>query len=111
MGEVRFYKKKPVVVSAYQTEEDIVIHTLEGNMLAKAGSYIITGIKGEIYPCQKDIFEETYQEVSSSSYTRDTLVRCDKCDYNKGLSANGRVICDNWKTEVDGSGCFYGKEG
>ena len=57
MGEIKFYKKKPVVVSAYQTEEDTVVRTLEGNMLASKGSYIITGIHGEIYPCQKEIFK------------------------------------------------------
>lgn len=36
------------------------IKTLEGIMVAKAGDYIIKGIKGEIYPCKPDIFEETY---------------------------------------------------
>ena len=62
MGETKFYKKKPVVVSAYQTEEDIVVHTLEGNMVANKGSYIITGIHGEIYPCQKEILKRAMKK-------------------------------------------------
>lgn len=37
------------------------IKTYEGTMVAKAGDYIIKGIKGEIYPCKADIFEETYE--------------------------------------------------
>ena len=36
------------------------IYTLEGPMFADNGSYLIKGVKGELYPCRKDIFEETY---------------------------------------------------
>jgi len=38
----------------------LIIHTLEGNHRANAGDWIITGIKGERYPCKPDIFEATY---------------------------------------------------
>ena len=51
------YRKKPVVVEAYQTSEDMDIYTLEGVMHASAGDYIITGISGEQYPCKPEIFE------------------------------------------------------
>lgn len=40
------------------------IMTLEGRMDIKKTDYIITGVKGERYPCKKDIFEETYEAVS-----------------------------------------------
>jgi hypothetical protein len=40
--------------------DDIVIHTLEGQMTAKPGDWIIRGIAGEIYPCKPDIFEACY---------------------------------------------------
>jgi hypothetical protein len=39
---------------------EVTIHTLEGDMVAKHGDYIIKGVKGEIYPCKPDIFEATY---------------------------------------------------
>jgi hypothetical protein len=39
------------------------IQTLEGNMEASVGDYIIKEIKGEFYPCKPDIFELTYDIV------------------------------------------------
>ena len=39
----------------------IQIYTLEGNMVAEPGDFIIRGVKGEIYPCKPDIFEATYE--------------------------------------------------
>ena len=39
------------------------IKTLEGEMLATAGDYIIKGVNGEFYPCKPDIFEKTYEVV------------------------------------------------
>lgn len=67
------YRKKPVVIEAevYQpgmedgfTEEKIpFIRTLEGNHLITPGDYIITGVKGERYPCKQDIFEMTYEPI------------------------------------------------
>lgn len=38
-----------------------VIETLEGQMACSPGDYIITGVKGERYPCKPDIFEATYE--------------------------------------------------
>ena len=38
-----------------------VINTLEGEMTASIDDWIITGIKGEKYPCKPDIFEATYE--------------------------------------------------
>ncbi len=40
----------------------LVIKTLEGNMRADQGDWIIKGVKGEFYPCKPDIFEATYEE-------------------------------------------------
>lgn len=57
------YRKKPVIIEAYQTDKEMVIHTLEGDMKAEIGDYIITGVRGEQYPCKADIFEETYEKV------------------------------------------------
>ena len=41
----------------------ITIPTLEGDMTAQPGDYIIKGIAGEFYPCKPDIFEATYELV------------------------------------------------
>lgn len=58
------FRKKPIVVEAYQTSLRIEIETLEGTMIANPGDWIITGIKGEQYPCRLDIFEATYEPIS-----------------------------------------------
>ena len=39
------------------------IKTLEGTMKVKEGDWIITGIKGEKYSCDNDIFQKTYELV------------------------------------------------
>ena len=44
-------------------EGTLTIPTLEGEMTARAGDWIIKGVKGEYYPCKPDIFEATYEPV------------------------------------------------
>lgn len=58
--EEKEYRKKPVVVKAYQTDKEMEIHTPEGVMKASIGDFIITGVKGEQYPCKPDVFHATY---------------------------------------------------
>lgn len=57
------FVKKPVVIEAYQTDRVLIIPTLEGNMRADVGDWIITGIRGEQYPCKPDVFARTYEPV------------------------------------------------
>jgi hypothetical protein len=72
------FRKKPVVIEAEQwlgpeSKIDGVYHdddaggwwiqTLEGQLRVSAGDWIITGVKGEKYPCKSDIFEATYEQV------------------------------------------------
>lgn len=77
------YRKKPVVIEAIQwtggNVDDIgrfigkglvmergklVIATLEGEMTASKGDWIIKGVQGEFYPCKPDIFEMTYEPAN-----------------------------------------------
>lgn len=48
----------PISITAF--DSTMVIHTLEGDMRADLGDYIIRGVNGEFYPCKPDIFEKTY---------------------------------------------------
>jgi hypothetical protein len=83
------YRKKPVEVEAVRWEPDdfgrnrntwgwwpearkwkvsavdltLFIPTLEGEMQARPGDWIIREIKGEFYPCKPDIFAATYEPV------------------------------------------------
>ena len=41
----------------------LVISTLEGDMNAVIGDWIIKGVNGEFYPCKPDIFDKTSEVV------------------------------------------------
>ena len=62
--KMKKYRKKPIVIEAYQTDVELDIETLEGIMHASVGDYIIIGVNGEKYPCKPDIFKKTYEEIS-----------------------------------------------
>lgn len=78
------FRKKPVVIEAVQITPQTFdaphpnpdhvtgviydpasrcayIDTLEGRMKADMGDWIITGVRGEKYPCKPDIFAATYE--------------------------------------------------
>jgi hypothetical protein len=83
------YRKKPIVVEAEQFFPGLLLKeswpegverigrvpsdptsltgfrlkTLEGWFVVSPYDWIITGIKGEKYPCKPDIFEATYEKV------------------------------------------------
>lgn len=63
METIRKFRKRPVVVEAYQTQKRLVIQTLEGNMVAEPSDWIIIGIKGERYPCKPEIFDKSYEPL------------------------------------------------
>lgn len=44
----------------------ITIHTLEGDVFARPGDWVIRGIAGEFYPCKPEIFAETYEPAEDS---------------------------------------------
>lgn len=44
-----------------EEQHHLVIRTLEGDMIARAGYWIIKGVKGEFYGCEPEIFAETYE--------------------------------------------------
>ena len=40
---------------------ELVVSTLEGDMKASVGDYIIKGLRGEYYPCKPDVFCKQYE--------------------------------------------------
>ena len=56
--------KKPILVDFEFAMEDGEIETLEGKMTYQKGDAIITGVKGEKYPCRRDIFNQTYSIIN-----------------------------------------------
>lgn len=49
----------------------LIIETLEGDMKASKGDWIIRGVKGEFYPVRGDIFAETYEKIQDSGIKDD----------------------------------------
>jgi hypothetical protein len=83
--KVALFKKKPVIVEAMQytrigleaekvakwcggtqTDDGLIVHTLNGDVLADYGDWIIRGVHGEFYPCDPKVFEETYASMEDS---------------------------------------------
>jgi len=58
-----YYRKKPIVIKAIQMDKEFQIETLEGTMKGKKEDYLLEGLKGEVYPCDKEIFEKTYNKA------------------------------------------------
>ncbi len=56
--------KRKIVVSAIQMNEEFRVNTLEGNYKqGKPGDYLMRGIEDELYICDKEIFEKTYDFI------------------------------------------------
>lgn len=47
----------------HENDDCYLIPTLEGTMRFNRGDMLITGVKGEIYPCKLEIFNATYERV------------------------------------------------
>lgn len=63
----KLYRKKPIGVKAVELKEDVIIYTREGTLKGYKGDFLICGIKGEIYPCGREIFFETYDEIAETT--------------------------------------------
>ncbi len=88
------FRKRPVVIEAMQFTDEtkdavfswvrgehynthgtrdkagnptLSICTLEGDMTASLGDWIIRGVQGEFYPCKPDIFQATYEPVEDEA--------------------------------------------
>ena len=57
----KYYVKKPIPVRVVQMKEPFTVETKEGKLDGKAGDYLIEGVFGELYPCDRVIFESTYR--------------------------------------------------
>ena len=116
------YRKKPVVIDAVQylgeskpiidflAPEDagkvlfrrsdaiavktrfLLIETLEGQMLAQYGWWIIRGIKGELYPCDPEIFAATYEALEKLIPAEGKVAKSE--GYKKLIS-----LIDGWAAE------------
>lgn len=115
------YQKKPVVIEAVQwfkhgdhpaveeiadcedqvgekclkcghfAEDHGSIETLEGAMVACPGDWIITGVKGEHYPCKPDIFDMTYEKADTEDKRYNPTVEEALKEYAKQHGFDGLI--------------------
>ena len=93
------YIKKPIPIEAIQwlgtnfdqitnfmgdnhpiinNKNELVISTLEGEMCAPVGSYVICGVSGhDYYPCDKSLFEQSYTPIRETKWHH---IKCNKCE-------------------------------
>ena len=57
--------KKPIPIRCIQLFEPFSVETREGVLNGQPGDYLMVGVRGEMYPCSKEIFEETYDIIKS----------------------------------------------
>lgn len=53
--------KKKIIISAVQINEHFKVMSLEGEVTGKPGDFLMKGIDGELYICEKSIFERSYE--------------------------------------------------
>ncbi|MDC7999850.1 hypothetical protein POV26_02275 [Aequorivita todarodis] len=58
--DFRTAKKKPIAIKCVQIDEPFEVETMEGTMKGKAGDWLMIGVNGEKYACDREIFEKTY---------------------------------------------------
>lgn len=65
------FVKRPIEITAVRLTEKTEIETREGTLYGYPGDWLITGVEGEIYPCDHEIFKKTYMPVG--------LTKCKYC--------------------------------
>lgn len=71
-GVVRYFRRPDVDSETLCQHCQVRMHehgwidTLEGGHIVCPGDWVITGVKGECYPCKPDVFAVTYEPVEVS---------------------------------------------
>jgi hypothetical protein len=120
------FRKLPVTIEAIQFKDDadvlfdisefandtirinydsnpktIKIPTLEGEMTANEGDWIIKGVNGEFYPCKPYIFNKTYESIpqpipnpnDSAFSLKDTIDMMNSEDFKERFRAEYFQLC------------------
>ena len=72
----------------HENDDCYLIPTPEGTMKMGREDMLITGVKGEIYPCKRDIFEATYDEVPDAASNESSH------DWRQSSSYGGQLCAD-----------------
>ena len=67
LNNIEYYKKKPISIRAVQINQPFRVETMEGEQTGKDGDYLLESVRGELYCCDKEIFEETYIRLKEAN--------------------------------------------
>jgi len=56
--------KKAIPIEVCEIDQPFIVETMEGPLGGKAGDFLMIGIQGEMYPCDREIFFKTYEFLS-----------------------------------------------
>jgi len=79
-NKARLYIKRPLPVLALQINQTFWVKTLEGTFQAKEGDYLIEGIEGELYSCDREIFEGSYDFLNTGEIASEIKKSQEDCN-------------------------------
>jgi hypothetical protein len=100
----------------HENDNRYLIPTLEGTMQMGRDDMLITGVKGGIYPCKRDIFDATYDPAPTDlpvvdpgpdSLEREILAKADKGPRVTPAALQAEIVSAHYFTAADGvAGAF-----
>lgn len=66
---------------SFETEPELFVDTLEGTHHVMVGDYIVKGVRGELYNCKPDIFEDTYEKEGKIDRSKWSNCPCNTIEY------------------------------
>ena len=97
----------------HENDDCYLIPTLEGTMKMGRDDMLITGVKGEIYPCKRDIFDATYDPAPTALPVvdpgPDSLEReiqaagADKAPRVTPAALKDEIVSEHYFTAADGA--------
>lgn len=110
--DVISYANDPLLIYA-DPSGDLVWADSESTVILKIGDYICRALDGRVYPCQKEIFESSYEIEPFADVVE--VVRCKYCKWNSKLFKDvmfSRCLHPRSMTLIenqDGHFCGYGE--
>lgn len=85
----------------HENDDCYLIPTLEGTMKMGRDDMLITGVKGEIYPCKRDIFEATY-DVAPADLEQEIRAKANKAPRVTPAALQAEIVSEHYFTAADG---------
>ncbi|AFU45478.1 hypothetical protein C380_08880 [Acidovorax sp. KKS102] len=86
----------------HENDDCYLIPTLEGTMKMGRDDMLITGVKGEIYPCKRDIFEATY-DLAPADLEQEIQAKADKGPRVTPAALQAEIVSAHYFTAYQGA--------